>query len=72
MNKEEKIHIMKNCQYYFQKAIMTKHIDDYAYFLNIGRAIELKELIEKFIDCQSKPYYDMYQNIVKLRNQIIE
>ena len=70
MNKNEKIYILKKCQEHFQKAIMTQFTNPYECIINIGAGRTLKKIIEEFIDCQSNPYYTMYQYIVKLSNKL--
>lgn len=70
MNKKEKIYIMQSCIVNFQNAILTQFTDPYMFFMSIGAGRALKKTIEEFIDCQSKPYYNMYQTIVKYANQL--
>lgn len=66
MNNEERKYLLNKCieQYTIAKKI---YLTDPAQFLiQFGKAVMLKEIIEKYIDCQPKKYYEKYIKIVKL------
>lgn len=70
MNKEEKRYIMCSCYMHLQIALKNEYTDKYKCYSNLGKGRILKKIIEKYIDCQSEPYYSYYLKIVNLANKL--
>ena len=68
MKEQEKYFILNECKKHYINATGIRLINPYICLEELGRARALKEIIEKYIDCQPKKYYIIYQQIVKLEN----
>lgn len=73
MNNDERMYMLNECIKWYDFVLSNyknDNISSYRLILAIGKATILKELIEKFIDCQPTKYYKKYNLIVELSNRV--
>ena len=71
MTNNEKIYLLDKCIKKYGNAIIK--LKERKYFdclIELGKAKELQEIIEEFIDCQPSKYYKKHKLIVLLSNEM--
>lgn len=72
MKENEKKYLLAKCQKHYLRAMELSTKKPLTAYMELGKARGLKEVIEKFIDCQPSQYYEAYMLIVRLDKEFIE